>query len=99
MNGILVKTLKYISLPFIIVGIHWFSIYIYSRFCIPSNVYDILTSMISTGSPICSTLISIAEKTSSLYISTWTLLGVFILTLFNDFSKWFTNSSNTDNKG
>jgi hypothetical protein len=52
--------------------------------------------MISTGSPICSTLISIAEKTSSLYISTWALIGVYILSVCNDFSKWFTNSSFTE---
>jgi len=94
MNELLIKTIKYFSLPFLILFIHWISIYIYYKFCIPSDIFSILTSMIYSCSPICSTLIAIVEKTSSLYISTWTLLGVFILTLFNDFSKWFTNSSN-----
>ncbi len=96
MNALLLKTIKYFSLPFLIVFIHWISVYIYSRYCIPTNMSGILTSMISTGSPICSTLISIAEKTSSLYISTWVLIGVYVISVINDFSKWFTNSSKTE---
>ena len=96
MNALLLKTFKYFSLPFLIVFIHWISVYIYSRYCAPSDVYGILSSMISTGSPICSTLISVSEKTSSLYISTWALIGVYILSVINDFSKWFTNSSDNE---
>jgi hypothetical protein len=96
MNALLLKTIKYFSIPFLIVFIHWISVYIYSRYCIPTNMYGILTSMISTGSPICSTLISIADKTSSLYISTWALIGVYVISVINDFSKWFTNSSKTE---
>ena len=96
MNALLLKTIKYLSLPFLIVFIHWISIYIYSRYCVPTDVYSVLTSMISTGSPICSTLLSVSDKTSSLYISTWALIGVYILSVCNDFSKWFTNSSFTE---
>ena len=96
MNALLLKTIKYLSLPFLIVFIHWISIYIYSRYCVPTYVYSVLTSMISTGSPICSTIITISEKTSSLYMSTWALIGVYILSVFNDFSKRFTNSSRTE---
>lgn len=97
MNLLLIKTIKYFTIPFIIVLIHWTSVYVYSRYCIPTDIYSILTSMISTGSPICSTLISISEKTSSLYISTWALIGIYILSLVNDFSKSFTNNSNCAN--
>lgn len=94
MNGLLLKTIKYLSLPFLILFIHWISIYIYYKFCIPSDIYSILTSMIYTGSPMCSTLISLSDKTSSLYISSWALLGVYIISVLNGFSKWFTNKSN-----
>jgi hypothetical protein len=98
MNAFLLKTLKYFSIPFLILFIHWISVYIYSRYCIPTDMYGILTSIITTGSPICSTLITISEKTSSLYISTWALLGIYILSIINDFSKWFTNSSHIEQK-
>ena len=96
MNALLLKTIKYLCIPFLIVFIHWISVYIYSRYCIPTDMYGILTSMISTGSPICSTLITISDKTYSLYISNWALIGVYILSVINDFSKWFTNSSKTE---
>jgi hypothetical protein len=93
MNSWVLKSIKCLSLPFLIVFIHWISIYIYSRYCVPTDFYSIFTSMISTGSPICSTILTISEKTSSLYMSTWALIGVYILSVFNDFSKWFANSS------
>jgi hypothetical protein len=96
MNALILKTLKYFSLPFLIVFIHWISIYIYAKYCIPNDIYGILSSMISTGSPICSTLISVSEKTSSLYISTWALIAVYILSVINDFSKWFTNRQHNE---
>lgn len=93
MNQLLIKTIKYFSLPFLILFIHWISIYIYYKFCIPSEIYSILTSMIYTGSPMCSALISLSDKTSSLYISTWALIGVYIVSGMKDFSKWLTNQS------
>jgi hypothetical protein len=92
MKAILLKTLKYLSLPFLIVCIHWICIIIYSNYCVPSNLYEVFTTMIAAGSPICSALLTIAEKTSSLYISTWAFFGIYIISLFTDFTKWITNS-------
>jgi len=92
MKTILLKTLQYFSLPFLIVCIHWISITIYSNYCAPSNLYEVFTSMIVVGSPICSVLLTIAEKTSSLYITTWAFIGIYIISLFTDFTKWITNS-------
>jgi hypothetical protein len=44
MNAFLLKTIKYFSIPFLIVFIHWISVYIYSIYCIPTDMYGILTS-------------------------------------------------------
>ncbi len=91
MKDILLKTFKFTSLPFLIVFIHWISITMYSKYCVPGNIYEVFTSMIAAGSPICSAILTIAEKTSSLYISTWALIGIYIISLFTDFTKWITN--------
>ena len=85
----MVKILRYISLPIMLVLIHWSAIYCYSYFCIPNNIYSIFSTAIWTGSPLCSALMSISEKTSSLYISSWGIVALFMLSILNDIYNKF----------
>lgn len=84
------KTLKYLSVPFFILILHWVLVRVYSSYCAPQSLYGLITSFVSVGSPICVMIMTIVEKTSALYISSW----VFITMLFMGFLSGFFESKN-----
>jgi hypothetical protein len=73
------KTIKYLSVPFIILILHWVLVRFYSNYCAPESLYGLMTSFVSVGSPICVTLMTIIEKTSSFYISSWVIITMLCL--------------------
>lgn len=87
MNIVISKTLPYILVPFIMLVIHWLCVRIYSGFCVPENLHGIIVSFMSTGSPICLTLLTIIEKTSQFYVSSWIIISFLLVsiitTIFN----------------
>ena len=68
------KLLGYIGLPFILVSLHWLLVRFYAVVCVPETFAGYLWSFLSTASPICVYVLTLIEKTSSLYLSSWIFL-------------------------
>ena len=79
------KTIKYLSVPFLILILHWVLVRVYSSYCAPQSIYGLMTSFVTVGSPICVTLMTIIEKTSTLYISSWLVITMLCLGLITGF--------------
>jgi|688.fasta_scaffold1276134_1 hypothetical protein len=84
------KTIKYLSVPFILLILHWVLVRVYSSYCAPQSLIGLITSFVSVGSPICVMMMTIIEKTSTLYISSW----VFITMLCLGFIAGLVDSNN-----
>lgn len=80
----------YISLPFILVSLHWFLVRFYSLVCVPDTFYGYLTSYLTTASPICVYSLTLIEKTSSLYLSSWVFLTISSIGIIKDIYKKIT---------
>jgi hypothetical protein len=92
-STIVYKTIKYLSVPFLILILHWILVRFYSSYCAPDSFYGLITSFVSVGSPICVTLMTIIEKTSTFYISSWVVITMLCLGLITGFLE-----SNTQKK-
>lgn len=90
---IIYKTIKYLSVPFLILILHWVLVRVYSIYCAPESLYGLIASFVSVGSPICVTLMTIIEKTSTFYISSWVVITMLCLGLITGFLE-----SNTQKK-
>jgi hypothetical protein len=79
------KTIKYLSVPFLTLILHWVLLRVYSSYCAPQSIYGLITSFVTVGSPICVTLMTIIEKTSTLYISSWLVITMLCLGLITGY--------------
>jgi len=78
------KLLGYLSLPFFLVSIHWLLVRFYANICVPETFYGYLTTYLTTASPICVYSLTLIEKTSSLYLSSWVFLTVSSIGLLKE---------------
>ena len=78
-STLIYKTIKYLSVPFLILILHWVLLRVYSNYCAPQSIYGLITSFVTVGSPICLTLMTIIEKTSTFYISSWVVITMLCL--------------------
>lgn len=62
---------KYILPPVLYLTLHWLLVRFYAWFCVPASFTGYLTSFMTTGSPICSFSLSLMERTSHMYFSSW----------------------------
>jgi len=79
------STIKYLSVPFFILILHWLLLRVYSSYCAPQSIYGLITSFVTVGSPICVTLMTIIEKTSTFYISSWVVITMLCLGLITGY--------------
>lgn len=68
------KLLGYIGLPFLLGSFHWLSVRFYADVCVPDTLTGYLWSFLTTSSPLCVFVLTLIEKTSSLYLSSWIFL-------------------------
>ena len=80
----------YISLPFLLITAHWSLVRFYALICVPDTFYGYLTSYLTTASPICVYSLSLIEKTSSLYLSSWVFLTISSIGMFKSIYKKIT---------
>lgn len=86
-STLIYKTIKYLSVPFLILILHWVLLRVYSNYCAPQSIYGLITSFVTVGSPICVTLMTIIEKTSTFYISSWVVITMLCLGLITGLSE------------
>jgi len=70
---------KFIAIILLITCSHWAAILAYSYFCVPSNVYNILTSMFIMASPVCMTLNKFQMALAEHYVSILTATGATMI--------------------
>ncbi len=76
--------IKYILFPIFIISVHWLAVRFYSTHCVPSDFIGYITSYLTTANPMCSYVVKIIDKTSTIYtsifltISMWTINALLI---------------------
>ncbi len=68
-NEIIKGLFRFVALMLCIVFCHWLIVAVYRHFCIPSDIYNVLTSMFMMASPICITLNKIQLSLAEHYIT------------------------------
>ena len=82
-----------IILPFIFVALHWLSVRTYATFCVPEGLFGMLTSIMTTSSPICTFTFQAMEYTAMLYAHSWIVLGFTAFMLLKNFMESFCSDS------
>lgn len=68
--------LKFVSVVFITVFLHWALVNVYVYFCCPPTVFGALKTFISLGSPLCNTINLVQYEVAKHYITIWTGAGI-----------------------
>jgi len=66
-NIVIVSMLVAVSL----VVSHWICAQLYTTYCAPSGIWGFLSTSLTMGSPVCSTLVYALAKTSEFYAVLW----------------------------
>ena len=61
---------------------HYVSGYSYDWFCMPHSIYDFIPSLVTTASPVCSTLLTVMSSTQQNYST------IIVTTLSVGVSRW-----------
>jgi len=70
---------RFIAIILLVTCSHWAAILAYSYFCVPTNAYNILTSMFMMASPVCMTINKFQMALADNYISILTMAGTTIV--------------------
>jgi hypothetical protein len=71
-----VKIAKYLLFPVFILSLHWLAVKFYNTYCAPDNLIGYLMTYLTTANPICIYTIKIIEKTSTIYLTTWSFFSL-----------------------
>jgi hypothetical protein len=69
--------LAFLSLS-VLVTAHWFMIHSYVRFCAPPGFMGIFQTALGMGSPICSFLMTMHQRTTELYLAIWVSFALMV---------------------
>lgn len=72
--------LKYLLFPIFILSTNWLAVRFYSTYCAPSGLYGYIMTYITTANPMCVYTIKIIEKTSDIYLTTWSFFSITTVT-------------------
>ena len=68
-NEVMKGLFRFLAIMMCIVFCHWLIVTVYRYFCVPTSVYNVLTSMFMMASPICITLNKVQLSLAEHYIT------------------------------
>ena len=81
-----------VSLPFLLLTIHWASVRFYANYCVPDTLTGYISSYLTTANPVCVFCLTMMDKTNSLYLSSWVFLTIGLVNQVTGYHKYITTS-------
>lgn len=74
--------IKYILFPIFIISVHWLAVRFYSTHCVPDNLMGYITTYLTAANPVCSYVVKIIDKTSSIYTCVFLTMSMWTINAF-----------------
>lgn len=70
------KFTQYLLFPVFMISLHWIAVKFYNTYCAPDGFFGYLMTYLTTANPMCVYTIHIIEKTSNIYLTTWSFFSI-----------------------
>ena len=72
---------KSIGIAVLLLMVHFITVQIYAKWCVPYTFMGAITSIFTVSSPPCTFLLSIASRSQELYTAAWVAMSMAIISL------------------